>query len=93
MEGIAWFQEQMRRNAKGLPPGRLRHLEGLTVQADASMSRVPCSFLHEGHGCNSHLLAFLPQAYARALPVYLPVYILPAILVHRAKLVSIWQIS
>jgi len=34
------------------------------------------------------MLKFLPEAYVRALPVYLPVYIVPAILVHRNKLLS-----
>lgn len=49
---------------------------------------IPCGFLHPGSSCNGHTIRFLPEAYARALPVYLPVYIVPAILVHRNKLLS-----
>ncbi|KAK9821013.1 hypothetical protein WJX74_000943 [Apatococcus lobatus] len=81
-------RELMRRNKQGLPPGRLKSLDGCSSQAAAATSRRPCTFLHKGQGCNTHLLSFLPQAYLRALPVYLPVYVLPAILVHRAKLVD-----
>ena len=42
----------------------------------------------QGRGCNEHTLAFLPGAYARALPVYVPVYLIPALLVHRNRLLS-----
>lgn len=49
---------------------------------------IPCDFLHPGSSCSGHTIKFLPEAYARALPVYLPVYIVPAILVHRNKLLS-----
>lgn len=34
------------------------------------------------------MLDFIPKAYLRALPVYLPVYFLPAILVHRKRLLD-----
>ncbi len=44
---------------------------------------APCRWMHEGQSCNGNALAFFPGAYLRALPVYLPVYVLPAILVHR----------
>jgi hypothetical protein len=32
--------------------------------------------------------SFLPRAYLRALRVYLPVYLIPAILVHRQRLLQ-----
>ena len=44
----------------------------------------PCEWAHEGESCSGSALRFLPGAFARALPVYLPVYVLPAILVHRS---------
>lgn len=47
---------------------------------------IPCEFLHPGMSCTAHILTFLPQAYLRALPVYLPVYAVPAALVHRKRL-------
>ena len=43
----------------------------------------PCEWAHEGETCSYAAAKFFPGAYLRALPVYLPVYILPAILVHR----------
>ena len=70
----------------GLPPRRLAALQG-TPQEDFCHSR-PCGFLHAGHSCNDNSLHFFPRAYARALPVYLPVYLLPAILVHRKRLLD-----
>jgi hypothetical protein len=50
--------------------------------------RIPCQIVHPGQTCNEHALGFFPQAYARAIPVYLPVYIVPALLIHRQKLLS-----
>ena len=44
-----------------------------------------CGFLHPGQSCGSHFACFLPAAYLRALPVYVPIYVVPAILVHRDK--------
>ena len=48
----------------------------------------PCGFVHQGQSCNGNMATFLPRAYLRALPVYLPVYFLPAILVHRRRLLD-----
>ena len=48
------------------------------------MATHPCEWAHEGESCSGSALRFLPGAVARALPVYLPVYVLPAILVHRS---------
>jgi hypothetical protein len=74
-------------NAMGLPPTRLSSLQG-TRHHDFK-GKVPCEFLHPGRDCAPNVLTFLPRAYLRALPVYGPVYILPAILVHRQKLLKV----
>ena len=41
---------------------------------------------HPGVSCNENALRFVPAAYLRALPVYLPVYLLSGLLVHRYAL-------
>lgn len=41
-----------------------------------------------GQDCWSHAAGLVPQAYVRALSVYLPVYLLPALLVHRQQLLK-----
>ncbi|CAI5493823.1 unnamed protein product [Closterium sp. Naga37s-1] len=46
----------------------------------------PHQFLHPGGWCWWHFLSFLPAAYMRAVPVYVPVYLVPALLVHRSSL-------
>lgn len=81
------LQELARNNALGLAPRRLPQLHG-TPHADFC-ERTPCSYLHPGHNCTTSMVAFLPQAYLRALPVYAPVYIIPAILVHRLRLLKV----
>ncbi|CAI5485679.1 unnamed protein product, partial [Closterium sp. Naga37s-1] len=43
-------------------------------------------FLHPGGWCGWHFLSFLPAAYMRAVPVYVPVYLVSALLVHRSSL-------
>jgi hypothetical protein len=55
------------------------------VTLDPGMA-IPCQMLHPGQGCGPHVLSFLGKAYARALPVYLPVYLVPALVVHRQNL-------
>ena len=84
----AWLstQELTAHNATGQAPIRLPSLQG-TPHEEFCHTR-PCGFIHKGHSCNTNVLTFLPQAYARALPVYLPVYFLPAILVHRKRLLD-----
>ena len=46
----------------------------------------PGDVLHPGQTCTGHAASFLPLAYLRALPVYVPVYVIPALLVHRQRL-------
>ncbi|XP_028771807.1 uncharacterized protein LOC114729035 [Neltuma alba] len=61
--------------------------KGVDVHLDPNME-VPCSIIHENQSCGGHFLSFLLEAYKRALSVYLPVYLLPALLVHRQGLVK-----
>ncbi|KAI9088634.1 hypothetical protein K1719_029748 [Acacia pycnantha] len=42
--------------------------------------------VHGKQSCSEHVLSFLLQAYKRALHVYLLVYLIPALLVHRQGL-------
>lgn len=58
---------------------------GIAARTDPYM-KVPCGMLHPGEGCLPHFLLFLRKAYLRAIPVYLPVYVVPALLVHRKAL-------
>lgn len=44
--------------------------------------------VHGNQTCIGHFISFLIQAYGRALPVYLPVYLIPALIVHRQGLVK-----
>eukprot|EP00983_Pelagomonas_calceolata_P062385 1147286-Pelagomonas_calceolata.AAC.1 len=43
---------------------------------------------HPGQTCAGHAVGILPHAYARALGIYLPVYLVPALLVHRLVVMS-----
>jgi len=58
---------------------------GVDLKLDPNMS-IPCTMLHGNQGCMSHFFSFLGPAYLRSLPVYLPVYFVPALLVHRQGL-------
>ncbi|KAF3785593.1 hypothetical protein EJ110_NYTH27477 [Nymphaea thermarum] len=58
---------------------------GLNVKLDPDM-KVPCSIVHGNQSCAAHTITFLLQAYGRALPVYIPVYLIPALIVHRQGL-------
>ncbi|PKA49535.1 hypothetical protein AXF42_Ash004075 [Apostasia shenzhenica] len=60
---------------------------GVDVKLDPNM-KVPCSIIHGNQSCTGHFISFLFQAYRRALPVYLPVYLIPAIIVHRQGLLK-----
>ncbi|GAU48430.1 hypothetical protein TSUD_405600 [Trifolium subterraneum] len=50
--------------------------------------KVPCTIVHGNQSCSGHIISFLFQAYKRALPVYLPVYLIPALIVHRKGLIK-----
>jgi hypothetical protein len=58
---------------------------GVDLQLDPQMS-IPCKMIHGNQGCVPHLFSFLGPAYLRSLPVYIPVYFVPALLVHRQGL-------
>ncbi|XP_061361277.1 uncharacterized protein LOC133305163 isoform X2 [Gastrolobium bilobum] len=60
---------------------------GVNVKLNPNM-KVPCSIVHGNQSCGGHALSFLLQAYKRALPVYLPVYLIPALIVHRNGLLK-----
>ncbi|KAK9219590.1 hypothetical protein WN943_008236 [Citrus x changshan-huyou] len=60
---------------------------GVDIKLDPEM-KVPCSIVHGNQGCLTHVVSFFIQAYKRALPVYLPVYLIPALIVHRKGLLE-----
>ncbi|KAK0576826.1 hypothetical protein LWI29_023893 [Acer saccharum] len=77
----------------GLPFSNLQAIEkyykasGVDIKLDPEME-VPCSIIHGNQACAAHFVTFLVQAYKRALPVYLPVYLIPALIVHRQGLLT-----
>ncbi|OMO93780.1 hypothetical protein CCACVL1_06357 [Corchorus capsularis] len=79
--------------ASGLPFTNLQAIEkfykstGVDIKLDPNM-KIPCSMIHGGQSCGGHVASFLIEAYKRALPVYLPVYLIPALIVHRADLLK-----
>ncbi|KAL8523429.1 hypothetical protein ACS0TY_013402 [Phlomoides rotata] len=85
--------ESVKEIACGLPLTNLEAVEkfyksyGVDIKLDPQME-VPCSIIHENQGCVSHFISFLIQAYKRALPVYFPVYLIPALIVHRQGLLK-----
>ena len=50
--------------------------------------QLPCDVVHPNTSCSRHSVSFFPTALARAVPVYVPVYIIPALLIHRQKLLA-----
>ncbi|KAL9247650.1 hypothetical protein vseg_021061 [Gypsophila vaccaria] len=60
---------------------------GTDITLDPQM-KVPCSMVHGKQSCETHFISFLVQAYKRAVPVYLPVYLVPALIVHRQDLLK-----
>ncbi|KAH9756587.1 TMEM135 C rich domain-containing protein [Citrus sinensis] len=83
----------MKEMASGLPFSNLEAIEkfykttGVDIKLDPEM-KVPCSIVHGNQGCLTHVVSFFIQAYKRALPVYLPVYLIPALIVHRKGLLE-----
>ncbi|GKV41094.1 hypothetical protein SLEP1_g48673 [Rubroshorea leprosula] len=60
---------------------------GIDIKLDPKM-KVPCTIIHGKQSCGTHFVSFLIEAYKRALPVYLPVYLVPALIVHRQGLLK-----
>ncbi|XP_051124254.1 uncharacterized protein LOC127246757 [Andrographis paniculata] len=79
--------------ACGLPFTNLEGIEnfyksnGVNIILDPQM-KIPCTMIHGNQTCSTHFFSFLLQAYKRALPVYLPVYLIPALIVHRQGLLK-----
>ena len=48
--------------------------------------------MHGNQSCTGHFISFLLQAYGRAVPVYIPVYLAPALVVHRQDLMKRYTI-
>ncbi|GAB4861219.1 hypothetical protein Ancab_036377 [Ancistrocladus abbreviatus] len=80
--------------ASGMPISNLDGIEkyykalGDNIKLDPDM-KIPCSIVHGNQPCGVHFISFFIQAYKRALPVYLPVYLVPALIVHRLGLLKI----
>ncbi|KAG6504842.1 hypothetical protein ZIOFF_037190 [Zingiber officinale] len=79
--------------ASNMPFSNLEGIEkyyksiGVHVKLDPNM-KVPCSIVHDNQSCAGHFIKFLFQEYGRAVPVYLPVYLVPALIVHRQGLLK-----
>ncbi|KAG6508291.1 hypothetical protein ZIOFF_033665 [Zingiber officinale] len=79
--------------ASNMPFSNLEGIEkyyksiGVDVKLDPNM-KVPCSIVHDNQSCAGHFIKFLFQEYGRAVPVYLPVYLVPALIVHRQGLLK-----
>ncbi|CAN1128524.1 hypothetical protein LINPERPRIM_LOCUS22477 [Linum perenne] len=77
--------------ASGLPFSNLDVIQkyynskGVDIKLDPQM-KIPCSIIHGNQSCSAHVASFFVEAYKRALPVYLPVYLIPALIVHRQGL-------
>lgn len=79
--------------ASGLPFTNLEAIEkyynstGVDIKLDPEM-KIPCTIIHGNQSCSAHVVSFFLEAYKRALPVYLPVYLIPALIVHRQGLLK-----
>lgn len=49
---------------------------------------VMLQIIHGKESCVKHGITFFIEAYKRALPVYIPVYLIPALIVHRQDLLK-----
>ncbi|XP_057974815.1 uncharacterized protein LOC131162393 isoform X1 [Malania oleifera] len=87
--------------ASGMPFTNLDTIEnyykgtGVNIKLDPKM-KVPCSIVHGNQSCSAHAVSFFIEAYKRSIPVYLPVYLFPALIVHRQgllKMVSVDRLS
>ncbi|XP_057974816.1 uncharacterized protein LOC131162393 isoform X2 [Malania oleifera] len=79
--------------ASGMPFTNLDTIEnyykgtGVNIKLDPKM-KVPCSIVHGNQSCSAHAVSFFIEAYKRSIPVYLPVYLFPALIVHRQGLLK-----
>lgn len=79
-------RELCERAGKPMPPAPYKSLQNTRFKN--FKGTCPCEVLHPGQSCNGFMLNFFPDAYLRAIPVYLPVYVFPALLVHRKRLLD-----
>ncbi|KAG8499319.1 hypothetical protein CXB51_005885 [Gossypium anomalum] len=83
----------VKQHASGLPYTNLEAIENFykakraDVKLDPNM-KIPCSMIHGNQACSSHVFTFFSEAYKRSLPVYLPVYLIPTLIVHRQGLLK-----
>ncbi|KAK5840276.1 uncharacterized protein LOC108474163 [Gossypium arboreum] len=83
----------VKEHASALPYTNLEAIEkffkakGADVKLDPNM-KIPCSMIHGNQACSSHVFTFFSEAYKRSLPVYLPVYLIPTLIVHRQGLLK-----
>ena len=81
-----WFYDAARELASR-PAGVTGPVKALVgTPHEGLVGAHPCDWAHPGTTCDGNAAAFFPAALARALPVYLPVYLVPALLVHGRKL-------
>ena len=57
-------------------------LVGTALAAAAGDGSAPCDWAHPGATCDGAAVSFFPAALLRSIPVYAPVYLFPALLVH-----------
>ncbi|KAL5558997.1 hypothetical protein UlMin_035208 [Ulmus minor] len=85
--------EGVKTMASGLPFSNVEAIKkyyksiGVNVKLDPEM-KIPCSIVHGNQSCSGHVLSFWVQSFKRSLPVYLPVYLIPALIVHRQGLLK-----
>ncbi|XP_023002662.1 uncharacterized protein LOC111496453 isoform X1 [Cucurbita maxima] len=87
LEGLKSFVSGMPSSNKFKAIEKYYRAMGADVKLDLQM-KTPCTIIHGNQSCGGHVLNFLIQGYKRALPVYLPVYLVPALIVHREGLMN-----
>ena len=82
------IREQALNNTHQTPNQPLKMLRGTRFESITSHPPTPCHFWHPGKSCSHHVFGNLLSSFIRSLRVYAPVYVLPAIIVHRLNLLS-----
>jgi len=74
---------------------RRNHGQPAPLRALASSARFsgrpigrPCQLVHPGSSCSGHAVKQLPANFQRALSVYIPVYVIPALLMQRQNILK-----
>ncbi|XP_038886157.1 uncharacterized protein LOC120076412 isoform X1 [Benincasa hispida] len=87
LEGLKSFVSGMPSSNKFKAIEKYYSAMGANVRLNLQM-KTPCMIIHGNQSCGGHFLSFLIRGYKRALPVYLPVYLIPALIVHREGLMN-----